>query len=262
MSLFASTITKLITTVLLIVLTIPSFGIKASAFYYTPFTQPACSSDIVEKLVSRILYSGYSNCDYFNSSCNTNTNVGKIVNVYGDQNTTTTNNVTITVSGKISTVCNTNPIKVFVNVTDQFGNSLINNDSQYINVNPNCNFNTFYNDCTNFTIQIQAQKSDFINKTLRVEMSFTPKNNYNFNYNYNYTGNSYIPFENSNIFLLEYFAFNNNYDCRTFNTCFTDYPIYTVPFVGSRDFEITTPFIPLNCQFGSIDYYYDSCYYI
>jgi hypothetical protein len=268
---------KLFTIMFLIALTFSSFGISASAVYYTPYaplTQPLCSTDILGRVLSRVLYSGnsscnysnncnqgnYSNCNIYNNYCDPNANVGKILSVYGDQNTTPSNDVTITVTGKISTSCDNNPVKVFVNMTDQNGFSLISNDSQYINVNSNCNVNSFYFDCTNFTIQILAQKSDFINKTPRVEMSFNPKNNFNGYNNYSY----YLPFENSNSFPLQSiqnYTFNS-YDCNLYNTCFTNYQIFPIPFGGIRDYEIFTPVIPSGCQLNNIDYFYDSCYFI
>jgi hypothetical protein len=268
MSIFALITKKLFTIIFLMALTFSSFGVKANALYYTPLTQPNCSGDVLGRILNGILYSSYSACNYssncnqgyysscnnYNKYCDPTANVGKIVSVYGDQNTTTTNNVTITVTGKISTNCDTNPIKVFVNVTDQNGYSLISNDSQYITINPNCIINNFYYDCTNFTIQIQAQKSDFINKTPRVEMSFNPKNNYNNIY-------SYVPFENSNAFPLEYNVFNN-YNCGIYNTCFTDYsPVFPV-FGGIGNYEALTPNVPVGCQLNTIDYYYDNCYFI
>lgn len=262
---FATIIKKLTTILFLIVLISSSFGIKANAVYYTPLTQPTCSNDILVRILSGVLYQGYTNCNYsnnnctqgyysncnnYNKYCDPNANVGKITNVYGDQNSTTTNNVIVTVTGKISTSCDTNPIKVFVNMTDQNGNSLISNGSQYININPNCNVDIFSYECSNFTIQIQAQKSDFINKTPRVEMSFSPKNIYNY----------YTPFENSNLFLLEYKNYNY-YDCNIYNTCFVNYQTYPIPFGSIYDYPVFTPITTNECQGNNI-YFYDGCYFI
>jgi hypothetical protein len=268
MSIFATIIKKLLTIQFLVILITSTLGINASATYYTPLTQPVCSNDILVRIFSGVLYQGYNNCNYsnnnnnctqgyysncnnYNKYCDPNGNVGKITNVYGDQNSTTSNNVIVTVTGKISTNCDTNPVKVFVNMTDQNGNSLINNDSQYVSINPNCVIDIFSYDCSNFTIQIQAQKSDFINKTLRVEMSFGPKNRYNY----------YIPFENSNLFLLEYNNNNYYYGCNLYNTCFVNYQNYPIPFGPIYEYPPFAPIIVDDCQSNNI-YFSDNCYFI
>jgi hypothetical protein len=240
----------------LIVFAFSSLGIKANAVYYTPIIQPICSGDILGRILIGVLTSGYSNCNYsnnYNSYCNTNTNLGKINNVYTDQNTTSSNMITVTAMGTVFTNCVSSPLYAYMNITDQFGNFLVYNDYQSINFNSNCTFNNSYNNCTNFISQVQIPKSNFINKTLRVEMSFNPKNTYAY----------YTPFENSNAFPLDYYI-SNNYDCNLYNTCFINSPIIdTIPFGGIKGYEeVLTTNTPIGCQLNPIDYYYDNCYFI
>jgi hypothetical protein len=265
MSVFASLTKKLLTLLFLITLIFSSFGVKANAVYYTSLTQPICSNDILVRILSGVLSSGYSNCNYsnncnqnyysncnkYNTYCDPNANVGKIVSVNGDQNTTTSNEVTINVTGAIITNCYNDPIRVSVNLIDQYGNYLILDNKRDIFPSSICSVNNFSYDCTNFTFQLKVQKTEFIGKTLRTEVNFV-YNNY------------FVPFQNSNAFPLEY---NNltyiNYDCSLYNTCFTDYTVYPV-FGGINTYEAITPNTPIGCQLNSIDYYNnnDNCYFI